>query len=523
MDGFNEVLQGTNFSGLDWAIVAVYLLVAVAAGLIANRYVSDMTDYVVAGRGVRTALGIATLTGGELGLVTVMYNAEKGFTGGFAAFHIGVVGGVVTLAVGLTGFIVAALRRHEVLTIPEFYGKRFGPRTRILGGIVLAVAGILNMGMFLKAGSIFVVGVTGLPADSAALVAVMLVLLALVLFYTMLGGMVSVVLTDYVQFVVLSFGLLLGTGIVLARFGWEPLVEQVWSARGEGGFNPVAAESAFGLDYIVFMLFGGLVSCAIWPTSLMRALSCESERVVRRQYTWASLSFALRVIIPCFWGVAAYVLVQNTPELRAFFLPDEGASQDAVSSLYAMPMLLGRLLPVGVLGLVAAAMLAAFMSTHDTYFLTWSSTLTNDVIGPLWRRPLSQRAQVMTARGLILLIGVVLFLISYAFPLGEDLWDYLLVSGAIYTSSAFPVLTAGLYWKRASSTGAVLAMLAGCFAVLGIEAVRLAVFGGLLGLPGPALAALTGTRIGLGVVALAWVLMVAGSLLFPDRPKEAAA
>jgi Na+/proline symporter len=129
----------------------------------------------------------------------------------------------------------------------------------------------------------------------------------------------------------------------------------------------------------------------------------------------------------------------------------------------------------------------------------------------------------MTARGLILLIGVVLFLISYAFPLSEDLWDYLLVSGAIYTSSAFPVLTAGLYWKRASSTGAVLAMVAGCFAVLGIEAVRLAVFEELLGLPGPALAALTGTRIGLGVVALAWVLMVAGSLLFPDRPKEAAA
>ena len=78
-----------------------------------------MSDYVVAGRSLKSFLAIATMIGTELGLVTVMYAGEKGFTGGFAAFHIGLVAGVVTLLVGITGFIVVPLREAGVMTIPE--------------------------------------------------------------------------------------------------------------------------------------------------------------------------------------------------------------------------------------------------------------------------------------------------------------------------------------------------------------------------------------------------------------------
>ena len=119
-------------------------------------------DYVVAGRAVRTWLAVASMTGSELGLVTVMFAAQKGFTGGFSAFHIAVVAGVVPLLVGFTGFIVVPLRRLGVMTIPQYYGLRFGQGVRVYGGILLAVAGILNMGMFLKAGAIFVTALTGL-------------------------------------------------------------------------------------------------------------------------------------------------------------------------------------------------------------------------------------------------------------------------------------------------------------------------------------------------------------------------
>jgi len=79
-------------------------------------------------------------------LVTVMYSAQKGFTGGFAAFHIALASAIVALVVGLTGFIVVPLRRMQVMTIPEFYERRFGHGVRILGGAILAFSGIQPFG-----------------------------------------------------------------------------------------------------------------------------------------------------------------------------------------------------------------------------------------------------------------------------------------------------------------------------------------------------------------------------------------
>ena len=78
----------TNFSWLDWCIVGGYLLIVVGIGVYIRRYVTNATDFIVAGRGLKTFLGVATMIGTELGLITVMYSAQKGFTGGFAAFHI---------------------------------------------------------------------------------------------------------------------------------------------------------------------------------------------------------------------------------------------------------------------------------------------------------------------------------------------------------------------------------------------------------------------------------------------------
>lgn len=261
---FSSLGIQSNFSTIDWAIVAAYLLGSVAIGFYANRYVSNMADYVVAGRALRTCLAIATMVGSELGLITVMYSAQKGFTGGFAAFHIGLVAGVITLVVGLTGFIVVPLRRAGVMTIPEYYEQRFGRGVRVFGGTMLALAGILNMGMFLRAGSIFVVGLTGMESEFAIKI-VMSVLLGLVLVYTILGGMISVVITDYIQFIVLSFGLLAACAFAVRELGWSSIVAGVQAVQGVGGFDPFKAEG-FGTDYVIWMMFLGLISCCVWQT-----------------------------------------------------------------------------------------------------------------------------------------------------------------------------------------------------------------------------------------------------------------
>jgi len=494
-----------NFAFIDWCIVIGYLLVIVAVGVYIKRYISDVTDFIVAGRGLKTFLAVATMIGTELGLVTVMYSAQKGFTGGFAAFHIALASAIVALVVGLTGFIVVPLRRMKVMTIPEFYERRFGRGVRILGGTILAFSGILNMGMFLKAGSIFVMGITGMTSE-LELKIIMTALLAMVLLYTSLGGMVSVVVSDYIQFVLLSFSLLAMCILSIKHLSWPSIVQTVSLLKGQAGFNPLHGEG-FGASYVVWMFFLGLVNCAIWQTAVIRACSVESTRVVKRLYIWSSIGFLIRNLLPCFLGVSALVYIVQNQSLKNIFLP-EGAEADPQLTLMAMPVFLSQILPVGVLGFVAAGMLAAFMSTHDSYLLCWSSVLTQDVVAPCFKKGLSSKTRLLLTRIFIVAIGIFILVWGLWYDLGQDLWDYMAISGAIYFTGAIALLVFGLYWKRAGKVGAYLALICGFGAILGLKPVQ-----ALLGIE------LSSAVVGLTVVALAIMLMLVGSLLFPDRDK----
>jgi SSS family solute:Na+ symporter len=506
----------TNFTILDWCILAGYLIAVVSIGVYIRKYVASATDFMVAGRGLKTFLAIATMIGTELGLVTVMYSSQKGFTGGFAAFHIAFAAAIVTLFVGLSGFIVVPLRRLNVMTIPEFYEKRFGRDVRILGGIVLAFSGILNMGLFLKAGSLFLMGVTGMTSEFHLKI-VMTVLLCMVLLYTTLGGMVSVVILDYIQFVVLSFGLVFASVLSIKYLGWTNIVETVTREMGESGFNPFD-EAGFGWSYVLWMFFMGLVSCAVWQTAVIRACSAKDVGTVRKMYTLSSVGFLIRFLIPYFFGICALVFVANNASLKEVFLSAEGKANSDLS-LTAMPFYLSQILPTGIIGIVTAGMLAAFMSTHDSYLLCWSSVLTQDVVAPWFKRDLSSNTRLLLTRIFIVAIGIFILVWGLWYPLKQDLWDYMAISGAIYSIGGFTLLAFGLYWRRASRTGAYLALFTGFLALLGLSKVQeicaplLTPIKTRFNIEGD----ISSAVIGLLVLGLAIVLMVVGSLLRPDR------
>jgi solute:Na+ symporter, SSS family len=496
----------TNFGALDWLITVAFLVGSTVAGLLSRRYIRTLDGFLIAGRRVRGYLGVASIIATEMGLVTVVYSAQKGFTGGFAAFHIALAAAAVALAVGLTGFIVVPLRRAGVMTIPEFYERRFGRGTRIVGGAILALSGILNMGMFLKADSLFVTGVTGLTSP-LALNAAMTVLLGLVLLYTVLGGMVSVLVTDYLQFVVMAVSLVAVSLFLLARLGWWPVVEGVAALKGGSGFDPFQSPE-FGAPYVLWMLFLGLVSCALWQTAVVRASAAESEAAVRQTFTWGAIGFLIRFMVPYFWGICALVYLAGQPELRAVFLP-EGGQPSSETTLSATPVALGRLLPTGMLGLLMAGMLAAAMSTYNTYLHAWSMVLTQDVVGPLFGDRLSPRSRITLARGIMLAQGVFLLVWGLWYPLGEQLWDYMAVTGAVYFTGAFAVLAGGLYWRGASRAGAQAAFGCGLLALAGLKPVQ-----GWLGVDWRS------EYVGLTTVGLAWAVLIVGSLLLPDAPRK---
>ena len=486
-------------SNIDIIIIVLYLSIIFLIGILSRKYVSSFSDFMIANRGVSLSLGVVTMLGTELGLITVMYNAQTGINGLFSSFHIGFAAFIVTLFIGLTGFVVVRLREMKVKSIPEYYNIRFGPKTRILGAILLCLGGILNMGLFLKVGAIFIQTIFGLNNDDNLLVIIMFILIVLVLIYTISGGMISVIVTDYIQFVILSIGFIFCIFFSIKTLGWNSLFTdlEILVGKGENNqiqkiYNPLSRMGGF---YISWQVVLGFVSAVIWPTSITRVLSIKSSDLVKKQYIWSSFSFLIRFLIPCFLGICAFI----------YF---DGNTNNQTLSL--MPKYLNEILPVGVLGIVVAGMLAAFMSTHDSYLLCWSTIITNDIIEPLSKKELTSDFKIYITRFIIIILGVYIFYWGMFYEGSDAIWDYLGITGAIYFTGAISVVVLGLYWDKASSTGAILSLLAGLSSIVGLEPIR-----NYLGINinNPAI-------IGLSTLCFSFLLMIVGSLIFPDKQRN---
>ena len=180
------------------------------------------------------------------------------------------------------------------------------------------------------------------------------------------------------------------------------------------------------------------------------------------------------------------------------------------NTLALMPKYLYHILPIGMLGIVVAGMLAAFMSTHDSYLLCWSTIITNDIIEPLSNRTLTSKTKIMLTRIIIFILGAYVFYWGMFYKGGDAIWDYLGITGAIYFTGAISVVVLGLYWNKASSTGAALALLGGLSSIIGLEPIRLYLS---INISNPAI-------IGLAALGFSIFLMIAGSLLFPDDSSE---
>ncbi len=444
---------------LDWIIIVVYLIGCLAAGLWMRKFVRGVQDFAVAGREMDVNLGIASLAATELGLVTIMYTAQLGYDKGFAGAMIGVIMAFAIWLVGKTGFVIGPLRTAGVMTIPELFEKRFSKRVRWLAGLFVVLGGLLNMGIFLRLGGEFLVYATGLPPSW--LEWVMTALLGLVLVYTALGGMLSVLVTDYLQFLVMGIGIVVTSVLVILHVGWGNLFDGMnaaWAAATAPGaqagtaahpFNPFHP-SSFGWGYLAWQLVFQVAVATTWQTQISRVLAARDADTARRMYRRTSFYFVGRFLLPGLWGAAAFV-----------WFSQHGGLPANLDSLTAMPHYLSLVLPAGIIGVVVAAMLAAEMSTDSGYMLTWATVIYNDLVTPCLRRPLSSRGELVLTRGLV--IGIAVFLLFYGlwYELPGNAWDYLAVTGNIYLASVFTLLVAGLYWPRANATGAVAALVLG--------------------------------------------------------------
>lgn len=512
-----------SLTPVDYAIIVVYLAGCVAAGVWMRRYIRNVEDFAVAGREMDLNLGIASLAATEVGIVTVMYAAELGFNHGFAGAMPGVFGCLAMLLIGFTGFIIVPMREAGVITIPELFEKRFGKQVRWLAGVVVILGGLLNMGIFLRMGGEFLLYCMGLSATDTFLLpglgwnlpmleTMMVGLLALILLYTALGGMVSVLVTDYLQFLVMGLGIVVTSLVVLWSMGgdrwyagWQTMVAELDEAHRTGVTlidtktkpasedvtklgNKKAAEpeppvppgpkiivalpeAAEGKEVAMqhpfdpakswgwgWLIWQGMLQIAImttWQTTISRVLSARDARTAKRMYVRTAFYFVGRFGLPGLWGAAAFL----------FFWRAGGLPQ-GVGSSTALPVFLGHVMPWGLLGLLIAAMLAAEMSTDSGYMLTWATVIYNDIISPCLRTPLSSKTKLLIVRLLVLAIGVFLVFYGLLYKLSDEAWNYLAVTGNIYMSSMFTLLVAALYWRGAHRWGAMAAIVLGAIVPL---------------------------------------------------------
>jgi len=433
---------------IDGPIIGLYLLITMGAGIFVRKYVGKVEHFLVAGREVDVFLGIASLAATEFGIVTCMYTAEAGYKYGFAGATPGLCQAAAMLLIGVTGFCIKPLRDSGVITIPELLEKRFGPRVRWAAGLVIVLGGLLNMGVFLRIGGDFLVIVAGLNAETFPLEWMMTLLLVMVAVYTILGGMLSVLVTDFLQFVVMSAGLITVTFLILYQVGWLGLSGTVSAQHGPGGFNPFT-HPELGPAYVVVNILTNGAATLTWQTTIARVLAAKDTATGRRIYTRTSFFFVCRFLIPGIWGIAALYFFTN------------GTVKAPENSLHAMPTFLGQFVPVGLLGLLIAAMLAADMSTDSAYMLTWGSVIYNDLLAPFHRRRWSDRTGLLWNRFIVAAIGLFLLFYGLWYELGGNVWDYLIVTGSIYLSSMSTLLIACCYWKGANNWGAIGAIVAG--------------------------------------------------------------
>jgi solute:Na+ symporter, SSS family len=431
----------SHFSVFDWFIVLAFLVFYGWLGLSAKKRAGTLDDFLVMGRKLGPIWGVATLSATETGLVTLIYFAEEAYLSGFVALILAGIAALTMWMVGWTGFVIRKLREQRVRTVPEYLETRFNVRVRWIAGLASFLVGVLNLGIFLQVEGSFLTVIMGLKPRHLPLV--MGVMLTVVLAYTALGGMFSVVLTDVVQFVLIVLGVTVTSFLVIhAAGGWSNLVAVVATRYGSGGFT-FWDSHRYGVQFLLWSALYYLAGWSSWQPVVARVLSMRDIETGLHLFRLSSVFMFLRAAVPMIWGIGALAIVGTVTPSSA-----------------ALQTVMVRILPAGLIGLTTVAFVSATMSTFSSYFLAFSSILLQDVIAPVLRNPPTDALRVRMMQICTVGMGIVIYFWASFYHFPESVFRYLTLTGSISYAALLTTLVGGIYWKRAGVRGAYLAFAA---------------------------------------------------------------
>jgi SSS family solute:Na+ symporter len=421
---------------MDVAIVIVYMVAMIAFGFWGKRRATTQSDFLVAGRRLGPLLYSGTMAAIVLGGASTIGGVGLGYKYGLSGMWLVVAIGTGILALSL--LFAGTIQRLGVYTVSQMLELRYGPGSSVLSGVVMWGYTLMLSATSTIAYATIFGALFDLPKVPSIIVGG-----AVVVIYSTLGGMWSITLTDFVQFVIKTIGIFfILLPVVLVRAGGfsglaEKLPVDALSLTTIGGGTIVT--------YFVIYTFGLLIGQDIWQ----RVFTARSPAVAR----WAGTVAGVYCLL---YGVAGAVIGMCAKVL----LPALESKDDAFAQVVEATM------PPVLAGLVLAAALAAVMSTSSGALIATATVFSQDIVARLRGRSVeagggagdSEADHVRSNRFYVAGFGLVMILIACVL---QDVVAALTVAYDILVGGLLVPILGGLLWRRGTNVGALLAMAVG--------------------------------------------------------------
>ncbi len=416
------------------ASIIAYLALTVLIGYWASRRVKTSGDFMLAGRSLPIVLSSSALFATWFGSETVFGASSEFLKGGLYSVIEDPFGAALCLVLfGL--FFARKLYNMNLLTLGDFFKVRYGPRAELVASVFLAppyvgyiAAQLVAMGLILNV-------VTGLAIWQGVVISALVVT-----FYTYIGGMWAISVTDFIQGIIIIVGLV-ALAIVLGREagGVANVLKEVHPQTFRFLPKPEWKEVT---GYI-----------AAW--SVLGLGSIPSQDVFQRSMSSGSASTAVR---SCYYAAILYLTVAMLPLFISLctrhLYPDfvNGDTQ------LALPMMVLRHTSLAVQILFFGSLLSAIMSTTSSAILAPAAIFSENLVRPLLKEKLTDKQMLLLTRGSVLLFSAIATIMAC---LRSNIYELVGESSVLSLVTLFAALAFGLYWKKANATGAMLSMVFG--------------------------------------------------------------
>ena len=432
-------------------VVLIYVLLLLGVSAYKTRAVHSADDFMIAGRSVPVYMLVATLVCTWIGSGSLFGTAGLTFRTGVSELWFSAGAWIGILVVYL---IAARVRRIAQYTLTDLLEKRYNRLAKILGTITIIVAYMVIAGYQFKGGGRFI---AILSEGAITPEAGMVIAAALIIGFTVLAGMVSIVSIDIFNGTIMLLGMLLALPFAIASHGGVDAVFTTIQQTEPSHLSVMGGHDVFWVIGIALPTFLLLMSES---SMYQKFCSADNEGNARRAVLGMFIGVVLVETLMMLIALVGFAIYADDPR---FFMADGSVNRAMAEEII---LRIGfEQLPVIVGSLLLAAGAAIIISTGNTFLMVASTNVTRDILQGFVTKNAGPAQVVWMQRACIVVLGLVAYLMMSQF---ETILEMALVSYTMIGASLAPPLIAAFFWKRVTRAAGVASIAAGMLTVMTI-------------------------------------------------------